>query len=107
MKHYTTPVLEVTLDIPVETVQSIKFLFEQERDSEAEALLMKHYPGEVKYENGVYKVPITQEETALFAAEKYFYMDTLIVDQTGKVPETPIVSLFMSRSLFSHEEAVG
>ena len=106
MKHYTTPVLKVMLDIPVETVASVKFLFKQERDAAAPTLLLKNYPGEVKYEDGVYKVPFTQKETALFQEDKYFYMDTLITDQTGKVPETPIVSLFMSRSLFTEEEAV-
>lgn len=105
MKHYTTPTLQVKLDIPVETVASIKFLFKQERDAAADALLLKTYPGDVTYEDGIYKVPFTQEETGLFTEEKYFYMDTMIVDQTGNVPETPIVSLFMSRSLFTAEEA--
>ena len=106
MKPYTTPVLEVQLDIPAETVANIKFLFKQERESSAKALLMKKYPGEVEYEDGVYKVPFTQEETALFAMDKYFFMDTLVTDQTGKIPDTPIVSLFMGRTLFTAEEAI-
>lgn len=106
MKPYTTPVLKVTLDIPDETVASVDFIFKQERDRETETLLLKKYPGEVEREGGVYIVPLSQEETARFAEDKCFYMDTLIRDQTGKVPDTPIVSLFMSRTLFSHEEAV-
>ena len=107
MKPYTTPVLEVTLDIPAETVASIKFLFKNEPDREAESLLLKKYPGEVKCEDGIYKVPISQAETGLFAQNKYFYMDMLITDQTGRIPETPIVTLFMSKSLFTYEEAVA
>lgn len=106
MKPYTTPVLEVQLDIPQETVRSIKFLFKQEREPTATALLLKKYPGEVKFEDGVYKVPFTQKETTLFATDKYFFMDTLITDQNGKIPDTPIVSLFMSRTLFTAEEAI-
>lgn len=104
MKQYTTPVLEVMLDIPVETVASIKFLFKQEREKDAPTLLLKTYPGDVTCEDGVYKVPFTVKETGLFAADKHFYMDTLITDQAGKIPETPIVHLIMSKSLFTIEE---
>ena len=106
MKHYTPQVLEVTLDIPVETVASIKFLFKEERDPKSRTLLMKEYPGDVRCEDGVYKVPITQAETSLIPGDKYFYMDTLVKDQTGRIPKTPIISLFMSESLFTYEEAV-
>ena len=107
MKQYTTPVLEVMLDIPVETVANIKFLFKQEREQSAPTLLLKKFPGEVTCEDGVYKVPFTVEETGLFAADQFFYMDTRITDQTGNVPDTPIEHLRMSMSLFTHEEAVA
>lgn len=104
MKRRTTPVLEVTFDIPNETVAEIQFLFKQEREESAEALLLKSYPGEVTFVDGVYLVPMTVRETALFEGGKQFYMDTRITDQTGKVPETPIVGLFMSKTLFSERE---
>ena len=107
MKPYTTPVLEVTLDIPVETVASIKFLFKQEDKQEAATLLLKKYPDEIKCEDGIYKIPFTQAETDLFAQNQYFYLDMLVTDQTGKIPRTPILSLFMSKTLFTYEEAVA
>lgn len=104
MKRRTTPVLEVTFDIPNETIAKIEFLFKQEREETAPALLLKTYPNEVNFVDGVYLVPMTAEETALFKGGSQFYMDTRITDQTGKVPETPIVALFMSKTLFSEKE---
>lgn len=104
MKQYTTPVLEVTFDIPHETVSTISFLFKQEREQEADTILLKRYPGGVGYADGVYRIPFTAEETGLFARDEYFYMDTRITDQTGNVPSTPIVPLYMSQTLFKWEE---
>lgn len=106
MKLYTTPVLRVKLDIPVSHVASIKFLFKQEQDPNAKTLLLKEYPGEVTYERGCFNVPVTQAETALFAPDENFYMDTLVTDQAGHVPRTDICKLFMHGSMFSYEEAV-
>ena len=102
MKQLTTPVLEVTLDIPHETVAFMTFLFTQNADGTGVAL-EKEYPGAVTYADGVYSVPFDENDTALFKADAYFYMDTRIVDQAGKVPETSIVSLWMSRTLFRQE----
>lgn len=104
MKRRTTPVLDVTFDIPSDTVSRIRFLFKQEPEESAKTLLMKTYPGEVTRDGEVYYVPMTAEETTLFASGKAFYMDTHITDQTGHVPETPIVGLFMSKTLFSAKE---
>ena len=106
MKRYTTPELEVVLDIPVETVKSIDFLFKQQCDPDADAILLKKYPGDVTCDNGIYNVPFSAAETALFAGGMYFYMDLRITDQTGKVPTTPIVHLYMSNTLFTEKEVV-
>ena len=105
MKLLTTPVLEVTFDIPPETVATIEFLFKQTNDEKAPAVLLKSYPNDVKCVDGVYRVPFTAEDTARFEGGKHFYMDTRITDQTGKIPETPIVSLYMSKTLFSEVTA--
>lgn len=105
MKRRTTPVLEVTVDIPDEVVVEIQFIFKQERDEKAPELLLKTYPGDVKREDGVYRIPMSADDTALFNGRSPFYMDTRIVDAVGNVPETPIITLYMSETLFSDKEA--
>lgn len=104
MKQLTTPVLEVVFDIPPETVAAVDFLFKQQNDRNAATILLKSYPEDVTCTNGVYKIPFTVEETEKFEGGQFFYMDTRITDQTGKIPDTPIIRLFMSRTLFTYEE---
>lgn len=104
MKQYTTPVLEVTFDVPDSTVATVDFIFKQHRKQSDPVLVSKKYPGDVERKDGVYLVPMTEAETALFAADKTFYMDTRIISQNGKIPETPIVALFMNETLFSFGE---
>ena len=104
MKRRTTPVLEVTFDIPTETIAKVLFVFKQECEETAEAILEKAYPGDVSESGGVFKIQFTKEETALFVGGSDFYMDTMITDQAGRIPQTPIVRLFMSKTLFSEKE---
>lgn len=104
MKRRTTPVLEVIIDIPSESIAKIEFVFKQEKEETAEALVLKSYPGEVYFDDGVCCIPWTSEETALFKGGRNFYMDTRITDPVGHVPDTPIITLFMSKTLFSEKE---
>lgn len=106
MKRNTTPSLEVTFAIDNENLQSIEFVFKQEDKESAPALVEKTYPDDVTYKDGVYRVPFTTEETLRFEENKHFYMDTRPHTKGGAIPETPIVKLFMNKTLFK-SEAVG
>ena len=104
MKRGTTPVLPVHFSINNDDVETIEFLFKQEKSESAPEILLKTYPGEdVEYKESynIYNVAFTSEETRLFAEDQPFYMDTRITMTGGSIPETPIVTLRMHPTLFA------
>lgn len=101
MKRGTTPVLPVTIDMNVELISEIEFVFKSEFEEEAPVLLMKKFPDEVSYHDNAFYIPFTEKETRLFARQ--FYMDTRITTVSGSIPETEICKLYMNPTLF--EEA--
>ncbi len=110
MKRGTTPTLPVRLRCKNEDVETIIFIFKQQKSQMAPCLLTKEYPdGGVIYneELDCYDISFTQEDTWLFAENEPFYMDTKITLINGKIPETPIVTLRMHSTLFEapNEEA--
>jgi len=106
MKRGTTPVLPVHFSINNDDVETIEFLFKQEKSESAPELLLKTYPGEVEYDESrnMYNVAFTSDETWLFAEDEPFYMDTRVTMIGGSIPETPIVTLRMHPTLFEHDD---
>lgn len=103
MKNGTTTTLPVRFNLNGEDVESIVFLFKQEKSNAAPEILVKNYPGEVEYtpDSNIFNIPFTEEDTWLFAENELFYMDTKIIMISGSIPETPIVTLRMHPTLFS------
>lgn len=109
MKRGTTPTLPVRLKLRNSDIETIQFLFKQQKSETADEILMKEYPGEdVSYDDecGCYKISFSEADTRLFAEDEPFYMDTKIILVGGTIPETPIVTLRMHPTLFedSNEE---
>lgn len=103
MKRGTTPTLPVRLKCQNTDINSIEFLFKQQKSEFAPALLLKTYPDDgVNYdqETDCYNISFSEAETRLFAEDEPFYMDTRIILITGSIPETPIVTLRMHPTLF-------
>lgn len=105
-KRGTTPVLAVKFNIKPVEISTIDFLFKQEREEDAPALVEKSYPTDVDYDSETerYLVPLTEEETRLFLPNHAFYMDTRITLTNGLIPETEIVKLRMGGTLFQEEQ---
>lgn len=103
MKNGTTSILPVRFKINGADVESIIFLFKQEKSNSAPEILIKNYPGDVTYkeECNVFEIPFSEADTWLFAEDELFYMDTKITLISGAIPETPIVTLRMHPTLFS------
>lgn len=107
MKRGTTPVLPVHFNINNDDVETIEFLFKQEKSESAPEILLKTYPsGDVEYKesSNIYNVAFTSDETRLFAEDEPFYMDTRITMTGGSIPETNIVTLRMHPTLFAQDE---
>lgn len=106
MKNGTTSILPVRFRINGADVESIIFLFKQEKSNSAPEILVKNYPGDVQYkeECNVFEVPFSEADTWLFAEDEPFYMDTRLTLISGAIPETPIVTLRMHPTLFSKPE---
>lgn len=103
MKNGTTTTLPVRIKLNSEDIQSIVFLFKQEKSHLAPDILIKNYPGDVTYneECQTFEIPFTEEDTWLFTEDEPFYMDSKITLANGEVPETAIVTLRMHPTLFN------
>lgn len=101
MKRGTTPSLPVRIDLDLSTVAHIAFVFKQNDSEAAPAILTKTYPDDVSVSDGVLYIPFSDSETRLFSSERPFFMDTRIVLQSGKIPQTNISKLYMKGTLFS------
>lgn len=102
MKQGTTFSMAVVFDgVDVSNVQTIEFLFKDNRSKSAAAKKTAVYPGDVTLDETrqAFLVPWTAEETYQFTGQ--FYMDTRITyKDTPDNPETPIISLVMNPTLF-------
>lgn len=106
-KRGTTPYLGVKFNIRNREVSTIDFLFKQEREEDAPALVEKSYPTDVDYDSETerYLVPLTEEETRLFMENHSFYLDTKITLTNGLIPDTEILKLRMGDTLFQAQES--
>lgn len=102
MKRGTTPVIPVSIDMDIELVSEVTFIFKKEYKEESPALLKKVFPNDVAYYDGMFQIPLTEDETRLFKND--FYMDTRIVTISGTIPETSVCHLYMNSTLFSKED---
>lgn len=104
MKNGTTSILPVRFRLKGTDIESIVFLFKQEKSNTAPEILVKNYPGDVEYkeDSNIFEVPFTESDTWLFAEDEPFYMDTKVTLIRGSIPETPIVTLRMHPTLFSN-----
>lgn len=107
MKRGTTPVLQLGHTLDLKTVERIDFLFKQEKEESAPALLKKTWlpaGGQVKEEEGVFFLPFTGEETRLFAPERPFYCDPRITLVGGSIPATGILRLSCQPTLWGETD---
>lgn len=103
MKQLTHNLLKMNFQgISLEDVSKIEFAFSQEIGKPP--LKTAVYPADsctMKLSDNQVGVVWTQEETALFKSDMYFYADTRItMADTEFQPQTPIVKLRMEETLF-------
>ena len=106
MKRNTTPTLTVKINLPLDSVKRIEFIFKEEISKEYPALIHKKLEKadfKLKDENTTecfhLLLSFTTEETMLLP-EGDVYMDTLIELNGGIVPETVVVRLNVNETLF-------
>jgi len=84
MKQGTTPTIEFKLDIEISNVTEVIFTFTDELaykgtsdDETTNYLLQKNYPDDATFEDDVFKLPLTQEETDLLT--NTFYVEAQVI----------------------------
>lgn len=104
LKRRTTPTVPVRIkNFPHADIASVTFLFKQFESEKAPAILEKEWPGEdVSYDSvkDRFLLEFSEEETALFSEDRFFFMDTKITTTLGKIPKTPIKPIMMKKTLF-------
>lgn len=104
IKRGTTPVISVRFKGLDEDVASAEFVFKQECSEDAPELVVKHWPGEAgRSENGVFRLPFSEEETRLFAGRRYVYMDARLHLAGGGVASAPVAALMVQPTLFGEK----
>lgn len=103
MKVGINQILEVKVGIPLDEVESIKFVFSQF----SERKLFFTYPSEkaLRGENDTIELLWSKEESYLFMPDKTIFMDSFIkLFGSDNNPETPIIKLMMNPTLFKENE---
>ena len=109
VKRNTTPMLLVKVHMPFEKVRRIEFLFKKRKMDKFPELLRKVYDadkgeipireGEDTEESFTVLCQLTAEETLRFP-EGVVYMDTRPVLYDGTIPNTEIVEISVTPTLF-------
>lgn len=102
MKAGLNCTMAVKIDcIRTDDVEQIEFIFKKLPDKKAKTVKKALYPGNVIIEDGKFLIPWTAAETYLFDSKEPFYMDTrVILKNSDDQPETNIIKLYMSPTLF-------
>ena len=107
MKRGTTPRLRLGHSLDLSAVERIDFLFKQEREESAPSVLVKTYlpaGGQVTEAGGVFEIPLTKEESRLFAPDRPFYCDPRITLTGGSIPATAILQFSCRGTLWGEED---
>lgn len=104
MKRKTTPTLQVSHTLDMTLVQAVDFLFKHSARENARKILIKHYPGEVTEQGGVFYIPFSKEETALFSGGCQAYCDPRVVYHTGQIPAVEVFSFPVEETLWGEDD---
>ena len=109
MKRGTTPTIRIQHDLDMSTVKRVDFLFKQNKNELEKAILVKTYnpsdtSAEVNEQSGVFRIPLTADETRLFKSGTAFYCDPRITLVNGDIPETEILTLQCCSTLWGEND---
>lgn len=104
MKRGTTPTLQVSHTLDMALVKTVDFLFKHSPRESARKILIKRFPSEVTEENGVFFIPFTKEETALFTGGCQVYCDPRVIYHTGQIPNTKGFSFPVEETLWGEDD---
>ena len=106
MKQGLRLLLPVRFDgVSVSDISKIEFVFAQDiaiNNTIRKTSLYDRSNEDVMFDDGIFYVPWTPDETYLFKAQSPFYMDTRItLTNSDYQPQTNIVELVMNPTLFA------
>ena len=104
MKRKTTPTLLVSHELDMTQVATVEFLFKHSPREDARKILIKRFPGEVTEEKGVFSIPFSKEETALFTGNCMAYCDPRVTYRTGQIPHVRVFSFPVEETLWGEQD---
>lgn len=104
IKPGTTPTIRVSHDLDIATVEKAEFLIKQTPTRRSAALCVKTYPADVTEADGVFYIPLTADETLQLEQDKEFYIDPRVTLVGGVIPNTPVMELRASNTLWGDED---
>lgn len=107
MKQGTTPTLPIKIKVPFENVKRVEFIFKKNISKNSDILLYRVFEGNIPIEESaadsfIVKLALSDKETMRLSVGD-IYMDTRVTMLDGNIPETKIVKINISETLF--EEA--
>jgi hypothetical protein len=108
MKQGTTPTLPIKIKVPFENVKRVEFIFKKNISKNSDILLYRVFEGNIPVEEPtaedhfIVKLALSDKETMRLSVGD-IYMDTRVTMLDGNIPETKIVKINISETLF--EEA--
>ena len=104
MKRKTTPTLQVSHELDMTQVATVDFLFKHSPREDARKILIKRFPGDVTEGNGVFSIPFTKEETALFTGNCTVYCDPRVIYRDGQIPHVKVFSFPVEETLWGEQD---
>jgi hypothetical protein len=104
MKRKTTPTLQVSHPLDMALVATVDFLFKHSPREDARKILIKRFPGEVTEKDGVFFIPFTEAETALFTGGCQAYCDPRVILHSGQMPAVEVFSFPVEETLWGEDD---
>jgi len=104
IKRGTTPTLPVQIDLDMEHIATVDFLFKSKMLESDTVKVEKQYPTDVTYSDGIFYVEFSEEDTRTFAAGTMMYLDVKPTTTDGRILATEIVPIDVYLTLYPAEE---
>lgn len=104
VKRGTTTSIPVELELDMEDIVRIDFLFRQHMSDSEGMAVTKSWPEDVDLEDGVFYIDLNEDDTRVFSQESLFFLDTHPITENGHIVPMEIVNLQSYPTLFPPQE---
>ena len=103
IKRGTTPTIPIQIDLDMEHIATVDFLFKSKMLESDTVKVEKSYPTDVTYADGIFYVEFSEEDTRTFAGNSIMYLDVKPTTTDGRILATKIVPIDVYLTLYAEE----